>query len=104
MEGLAAQKKFSSRINYGALGGMGGGYEVEDLGAMGLQRMDDEKGESIYFEFVRRERGTAEIRYSTDNRTEDDEFTNYAGGPLAALLGTGEDGKEDEEEDEDAYW
>lgn len=45
MEGLAAQKKFSSRINYGALGGMGGGYEVEDLGAMGLQRMDDEKGE-----------------------------------------------------------
>lgn len=58
----------------------------------------------IHFEHVQQARETAQIRFSADNRIEDDEFTNYAGGPLAGLLGTGEDGKEDEEEDEDAYW
>ncbi len=35
---------------------------------------------------------------------EDDEFANCAGGPLSGLLDHAEDGKEDEEEDEDAYW
>lgn len=47
IEGFAAQKKFSSRINYGALGKLGGyNMEVEDMGEAGLERMDDEKGES----------------------------------------------------------
>jgi hypothetical protein len=47
VEAFAAQKKFSSRINYGALGKLGGSskFDPDDMGD-GLERMADEKGTS----------------------------------------------------------
>ncbi|KAI9636774.1 putative transcription factor iiib 70 kd subunit [Dioszegia hungarica] len=63
IDSFAAQKKFSSRINYASLGKLGG-YNADDAGETDLQKMDDEKDDDELAGYA---------KYGDDKEEEDDD-------------------------------